>query len=445
MQTFAVSPRLLGMVGFFALLLVALAFLGRVPLKYNLRNLVVRWRVTVLTALVFAVVAALLTVMMAFVNGMYRLTQGSAQPGNVIVLSDGATDELFSNLAYGDTSDLERDPPNVLRDEEGRPLASWELYIVVNQPIPESSPLHRKGHHRRFLQLRGIKDPVLSARVHGLQLHPGGSWFSRAGVRDDPDGGKDQVIEVLLGEGIARAMGTDVGKPSLAVGDTFELGPRRWVVSGILTSAGTTFDSEIWAERQLAGEKFGKELGYTTLVLRTADAEKAKETATWLTTNFKKSAVMAQTETEYYEKLNETNKQFLVVFVIVAVFMAVGGVFGVMNTMFAAISQRIKDIGVLRILGFARWQLLLSFFLETLLIALIGGLIGLAVGSLANGWSMTSIAGSGMGGGKSVVFKLTVDLNIWLGVLTFILGMGIVGGLLPALSAMRLKALESLR
>jgi hypothetical protein len=445
MATFSVSPRLLGLVGFLLLLLVALTLLGRVPLKYNLRNLVVRWRVTLLTALVFALVAGLLTVMMAFVNGLYRLTRGSAQPGNVVVLSDGATDELFSNLAFGDTSDLERDPPNILHDEEGRPLASWELYLVVNQPVPASSPLFQKGQRRRFIQLRGLDDPVLSTRVHGLQLHPGGSFYSSAGVRDDPGGGGDKVIEALVGEGMARALGADVGKPSLAVGDTFDLGPRRWVVSGILATAGTTFDSEIWAKRQIAGPMFGKESSYTTLVLRTADAQTAQETARWLTANFKKSAVQAQTEAEYYEKLNETNKQFLVVFVIVAVFMAIGGVFGVMNTMFAAISQRIKDIGVLRILGFARWQVLLSFFLETLLIALIGGLIGLALGSLTNGWSMTSIAGSGMGGGKSVVFKLSVDVNIWLGVLAFSLSMGMLGGLLPALSALRLRALESLR
>ena len=116
-----------------------------------------------------------------------------------------------------------------------------------------------------------------------------------------------------------------------------------------------------------------------------------------------------------------------------------------MNTLFAAIRQHSADIGLLRILGFARWQVLLSFFLETLLIALVGGLVGLAVGSLANGWNMTSIAGSGNGGGKSIMFKLTVDANIWLGVLTFSLGMGMLGGLLPALSALRLRALESLR
>ncbi len=445
MHNFPISPRLIGLASFFLLLFIALAILGKVPLKYNLRNLVVRWHITVLTAAVFLVVAVVLTIMMAFVNGMYKLTEGSAQPGNVVVLSDGATDELFSNLAFGDASDLERDPPNILRDDRDRPLASWELYLVVNQPIPDSSPVRASGRRRRFLQLRGIDDPGLSMAVHGLKLLPGGTPWSSAAVRDDPGGGTVKVIEVLLGEGIARELGADFGKPSLAVGDVFDLGPRRWVVSGILTTAGTTFDSEIWAKRELAGYEFGKPSSYTTLVLRTADLDKAKETSDWVTTNFKKSAVMAQTEVEYYDKLNETNKQFLYVFVFVAVFMAIGGVFGVMNTMFAAISQRIKDIGVLRILGFARWQVLLSFFLETLVIAAVGGLLGIAIGSLANGWNMTSIAGGSGGGGKSVVFKLTVDANIWLGVLTFSIGMGILGGLLPALSALRLRALESLR
>ncbi len=445
MHAFSVSPQLLGVVGFFLLLFVALAILGKVPLKYNLRNLIVRWPITLLTVIVFMVVAVLLTIMMAFVNGMYRLTEGSAQPGNVVVLSDGATDELFSNLGYGDTSDLERDPPNIEHDEQGRPLASWELYLVVNQPIPESSPIHKGGRRRRFLQVRGIDNPVLSARVHGLRLHEGGAWFSESSVRDDPAGGNDKVREALLGEGIARELGADAGKPSLAVGDVFELGARRWIVSGILTTAGTTFDSEIWAKRQLVGPMFGKESSYTTLVLRTADLQSATDTAAWVTANFKKSAVQAQTETDYYEKLNGTNQQFLIVFLFVGIFTAIGGVFGVMNTMFAAISQRIKDIGVLRILGFARWQVLLSFFLETLLIAAIGGLIGVAIGSLANGWNMTSIAGSGNGGGKSIMFKLTVDLNIWLFAIAFSLGMGMLGGLLPALSALRLRALESLR
>ena len=153
----------------------------------------------------------------------------------------------------------------------------------------------------------------------------------------------------------------------------------------------------------------------------------------------------AQPETEYYEKLNNTNQQFLYTIVFIVIIMAVGGVFGVMNAMFAAVSQRTKDIGVLRLLGYARWQVLTSFFLESLLLAVIGGLLGCAVGCLGHGWTATSIAGSGAGGGKSVVLKLIVDWRILSVGLGFSLLMGAVGGLLPALSAMRLKPLESLR
>jgi ABC-type lipoprotein release transport system permease subunit len=373
---------------------------------------------------------------------MFRLTQGSGQPGNVVVLSEGATDELFSNLVFRDSGDIERHPL-VLRDEEGRSLASWELYLVVNQVIPHKSGTARK---RRFLQVRGLDDPARSGRVHGLDLYPGGSWFSAAGVQPRPGENKgEQVIQAVLGEGIARELGDDQGKPSLQVGDLFEVGPRRWLVVGLLRSNGSTFDSEVWAKRQIAGPMFGKESIYTTLVLRTAKTADARTMAEDLSANYKKAPVKAQVETDYYDQLNATNQQFLFAIIFVAIFMAVGGVFAVMNTMFAAISQRIKDIGILRILGFARWQVLVSFFLESLLIALAGGLLGCGLGLLSNLVTMSSMVGSGHGGGKSVVVQLVADGNILASGLLFALTMGSIGGLVPSLWAMRLKALESLR
>src|SRR5207302_2816003 len=126
---------------------------------------------------------------------------------------------------------------------------------------------------------------------------------------------------------------------------------------------------------------------------------------------YTKPAVEAQTEPEYFEKLNTTNQQFFWAVLFVTVFLAIGGVFGVMNTMFAAVSQRTKDIGVLRILGFARWQVLTSFFLEALLLAAVGGVLGCAVGLLADGRRATSILSSGMGVGKTVVLNLIVDAH----------------------------------
>jgi putative ABC transport system permease protein len=216
----------------------------------------------------------------------------------------------------------------------------------------------------------------------------------------------------VLGEGIARELGRDRKRDSLKVGDVFDVGPRKWVVTGIMQSSGSTFDSELWAKRQIVGPLFGKDK-FSTLVVRTANAETARTMAQQLTTSFKKASLQAQVETDYYDKLNATNQQFLVSIIFVAIVMGIGGVFGVMNTMFAAISQRIKDIGVLRIIGFSRWQILVSFFLESLMIALIGGILGCLLGSLAHGWTASSIVSAGPGGGgRSVVLKLVVDGNI---------------------------------
>jgi ABC-type antimicrobial peptide transport system permease subunit len=425
-----------GSLTLFLALLAVLIFLGKVPLRYNLRNMTVRWPITLLTGMAFILVIGLMTVMLAFVNGLYQLTQGSGQPGNVMVLADGATDELFSNLGTSDITQLgTRD--DIVRDEDGHKLVSWETYVVVNQPIANAV---KGGRMRRFLQVRGMQDPVLSGRVHNLPLHEGGAWFSE--VQDLPDGTK--AIQAVLGEGMAREMGKDQHKASLQPGDVFDLGPRKWVVTGVLKSSGSTFDSEIWAKQSRVGEMFGKP-SFTTVVLRTADAGTAKTVADDLTRNYKTPAVSAETEKEYYEKLNNTNAQFLGTVIFIVIIMAVGGVFGVMNAMFAAVSQRTKDIGVLRILGYMPLQVLMSFFLESLLLAVLGGLLGCAIGSLCHGFTASSIAGSGAGGGKSVVLKLVVDQYILATGLGFALVMGALGGLVPALSAMRLKPLESLR
>ena len=403
---------------------------------------------------------ALLLVMAAFVNGMYKLTEGSGHPENIIVMADGSTDELFSNLSYGDITEIDTVHPNhIPRNAEGKPLVSHELYVVVNQPVAaaqrevqshwftqilEFVGLIKKTapRTRRFIQVRGLDEPDRSAEVHQLKLKDG-DWFKGGVVKIEGDAAG--AIPAVLGEGIAGELGKDIGKKTLVIGDVFSLGPRKWSVSGILNSGGSLFDSEIWTPRIAAGDTFGKPFGRTTVVIRTDSAASATDIAKDLSENYKKPAVKAQVETVYYESLNATNQQFLYSIVVVALIMAIGGVFGVMNTMYAAISQRMKDIGVLRILGYSRRQVLLSFFFESLLLAFVGGILGCALGYCANGYTATSIVSGGQGGGKSVVLKLIVDARL-LGIgLLFSLLMGCIGGLVPALSAMRLRALESLR
>ena len=449
---------ILAMYGFDVLLLL---FMGKVPLAYNLRNVRVRWKTNAMTAVAFAAVIALLSFLLAFVNGMNSMTENTGIPGNVFVLSDGSTDEIFSSLDYKDMGNLDqlkveldekgrtlKVPVGIKRKEFGgkiRPLASWETFYSINQPVPNSEP-----PRRRFVQLRTLEDPLIAAEVHGVALYPGGRWMGDRGVETDPDKPEKFAIECVLGEGIAETLGPDYGKKRLVTGDTFELGEMTWKVIGIMISEGKTYGSEIWAKRiGLIYKPFGKEKP-TTLIMRTETDTKgaSRKFAYELNARYTQHKLKAYSEPDYFAELTKTNNFFLTAIIMVCVVMAIGGVFGMMTTMFATIASRIRDIGVLRLLGFKRWQVTVSFLLESLAVATVGGALGCAFAWLvADGRSSVSMlsAGGGGPGGKSVALKINVDAQVIALGMLFTLVMGRLGGLVPALSAMRIKILDSLR
>jgi hypothetical protein len=448
----------LAVYGFDLLLLLAV---GKVPLAYNVRNLVVRRVTAGLTAMVFAVVVGLIVVLLAFVNGMYELNENSGVPGNVIVLSDGSTDEVFSNLGYGDVDNIPREVATL--DADGGPLAvpvkikestgldgkpsfliSKEIYFTVNQAIP--SP-NGGVPRRRFLAMRAMDDAKLSGEVHNVKLYPGGEWFGRAGVQAGP-GGK-QYIQTVIGEGVASILGEDYGKARLGVGDTFQIGDTDWIITGVMQSEGQTSGSEIWVQNtSLVTKPFGKDK-YTTVIMRTVPEtqDAARAMAYHLQYRYDQQKLKTFSEKDYYLELTKTNEDFLFWIIVLAVVMALGGVFGVMMTMFASIAARIKEVGMLRILGFKRWQILISFMLESLAIAFVGGILGCLIGMISNGFEATSTlgGGGGGGGGKRVLLKLTVDYQTVAAGMLFTLVMGRIGGLVPALSAMRMKILDTLK
>lgn len=423
----------------------------KVPLTYNLRNLQVRWLTTLVTALVFTAVIGLLTGMLAFVTGMYRITEGSGHPGNVMVLSDGATDEAFSSLPYIATEELPDNLQRLIDRTDGQFLVSREVYVLVVYRIPNAAP---GGRQRRFVQMRGLYNMRVAAAVHDVAL-AAGDWPSDAGVRSvkiqkDGSSATDTATEIVLGDGVARAFAADVGKEILVPGDVVEIGNNHlWVVAGVMEAGTNTFGSEIWARHTVVQETFGRNNppSYSSYVVRTADDAVAKAASTELK-NFRSSRnLQASPEREYYSKLQETNRQFSWATYVIGVIMAGGGILGIVNTMFAAISQRTKDIGVLRLMGYRRWQIFMSFQLESLLMAILGGGLGVLLGYLiADGRTATSIVSSGAGGGgKTIVLKLTVDLAVIATGLIFSVFMGAIGGFIPSLKAMLLRPLDSLK
>ncbi len=232
-------------------------------------------------------------------------------------------------------------------------------------------------------------------------------------------------------------------------GDTVQIGPIVWYVVGIMKENNSSFGSEIWAKDTHVQETFGRGLGsYSSFVAHTPSEKVALEAAKSLKDSTKSGqrAYNALTEQEFFTKLTQSSMAFRGTIMIIAIALTIGGVLGVMVTMFAAINQRAKDIGVLRLLGFKRLQILSSFMMESLLIGVIGCIAGLALSYLfADGKTVNSIVAGQGGGGKSVVLRMTVDLSVLIsaGILTFI--MGAIGGFIPSVSAMRLKPLESLR
>jgi ABC-type antimicrobial peptide transport system permease subunit len=449
---------------------VLLYFIGKVPLSYNLRNLRVRWVTTMMTGIAFTVVVALLILMSSFVDSVNRLTSNSGVPGNVFVMSEGSTDELFSKLNYGDVGKLELEVAT--HDSRGEPLKKsialksepgkagtsrqrWmsnETYFVISQEVnaPDGTTTSR------FIQVRGVEDAEMAGKVHDIELHKGGEWFGREGAVSI--GASGTAVPCVLGEGAASALGADAGKEKLNVGDVFKIGDLDMIVVGIMKSAGRTFDSETWATNKRLADTFGKQ-AYTTVVLRVNDdnpetaAQSAEVFAAHLTANVASPRVRAVSEVRYYEDLANSNQQLMFLVTAVAAIMALGGIIGVMLVMFAAIAQRIKDIGVMRVVGFKRWQILVSFMLESMAIAIIGGLVGVflvmlidGVASIAQGGlTVTSNVSAGQGGGKTVVTKLLFGADLYAGGMLFTMIMGRLGGLLPSVGAMRLGILESLR
>ncbi len=381
-----------------------------IPLSYSWRNLRVRWKTTLMTASGFTLVVAALTVMLAFIRGVEETCAVSGEPENVLLLARGNSDEVMSRLDRLVVSQVEN-ARGVARDAANQPLASRELFLVVHH-LDETTGAYR------FLQLRGVLPAAF--RVHTSVHLTDGQAF------------RPSQSEVIIGKAVQRETG-------LQVGDMIEVGRKRWKITGVFQANGSALESEVWADLNEVASQFRHEGAYSSVVLRAQDADAARALAGRLSRS-RSLSVEAMTETSYYQKQSNEIDLMKTAAWVIAWFMGVGAMFGVMNTMFAAILQRTKDIAVLRIMGFEAAHIVLAFLLEALLIALLGGGLGLALGYAANGFTQTAALGS-----RQIDFSFRVDAGIVGFAGAFAGVMGVLGGALPALSAMRVKPLEALR
>ncbi len=382
-----------------------------IPLAYNLRNLMVRKTTTLMTALGIALTVAVLLAVLALVNGLSTAFASSGNPLQVLVMRKGSTAELNSGLTREVFQTLKSLPGIARQGEE--PMASLEIVTVINIPSVDSP-------EGKNLTLRGLLP--IGVQMRDLKMQQG-RWFN-AGQR-----------EIVVGKSIVKRY------PGAQLGSQLRFGRGPWTIVGVMDGGQSAVNSEIFGDLNQISSDFNRSDGLSSVLIRATDAAAAPALINTLNDD-RRLNVTAISEKEYFDSQTSAAAplQFLGLFI--SIVMAVGSSFAAMNTMYAAVARRAREIGTLRVLGFSQGGILFSFFIESLLLSLLGGIIGCILVLPLN--NITTGVGSFVTFSE-IAFNFRVGPSIMLTGLGFALFMGAIGGLFPARMAAKKEILTALR
>lgn len=385
-----------------------------IPLSYNLRNLAVRRTTTVMTALGIGLTVAVLVSVLSLVEGLRVAFAASGHPRQILVMRKGGGSELTSVISKSQFLEAIKYRTGIEKSKSGEPMASPELVQVINLPSKEAPD----GMN---LTVRGITPVGLEMRedsriVNGRMFQPGRR-------------------EVVVGASVAARY------PDAQMGRKLKFGRGEWEVVGVFKSDQLARNSEIWLDANQMAADYQRQDAWSSVLVRMQDEVGVRALINQLQDD-KRLQIEALPEREYYAKQTSSGDVIRYLGTFVAVIMAIGSCFAAMNTMYAAVARRAKEIGTLRVLGFSRTSILTSFFLESLFLALLGGALGILLVLPLNGLS------TGVGSNVTfteVAFELKLSTRVIVNGLVFALFIGALGGLLPAQNAARKQILTALR
>ena len=385
-----------------------------IPIVYNLRSVKARWTSAIVAVIGIAGTVGVFVAMLSLARGFRTTLVSSGSPDNAIVMRAGATSEMTGAVTI-DTVKILQDEPGIARGADG-PLLTPEVVLVA--PIP----LISTGTDAN-VQVRGVSKNVLEIRrnikiVEGRMFKPG-------------------LAEIVVGKN------ANISYSGLTVGNTIGLGSVRWNVVGVFDAGGSAFDSEIWGDAHLIGPAYNRPDNlFQSVTLRLASPDSLQQFKDAVTADPRLNLDVTR-EIEYYSKQSTRLTTLITVLGgIVAGIMAIGAVFGALNTMYSAVSERGREIATMRALGFGGPSVVTSFVIEALLISFIGGLIGCLAVLPLNGLT-TGAMNLQTFSHMAFAFKITPELLVK-GVV-FALFMGVLGGLLPAIRAASLPISSALR
>lgn len=384
------------------------------PIVYNVRSLAQRWKVTLLAILGIAMVVAVFVTLLAMQAGFRISLRSTGSPLNGIVTQRGSQSELTSWMNIGDANVIMVDP-RVARNAEGKPMASCEVVVLTVRP-------KRADNQPANITFRGVSPMAFQVR-NGIKIVEGRSFTPG-------------LFEVIAGKKIAdRVTGLDIGS-------TINIQKKEWKVVGHFDAEGSSFESEIWGDYDAMGPAIGRNGGCESLTVRLQDPKTLSAFDKELRAN-PRVQLQIDSEPKYYENLAGTTASALLILAgFVSVVMGIGAVFGAMNTMYAIVSQRTREIGTLRALGFSRFSILFSFVMESVLLAGIAGVLGCVLALPMNGFTTATGQTNSF---SELAFAFRITPNIVVFGIGFALLMGLIGGLLPALRAARMPITTALR
>lgn len=383
-----------------------------IPVAYNFRNLVVRKTTTLMTALGIALTVAVLLAMMALLGGLRSTLSSSGDPLQIVVMRKGSETELVSNFTRGQFQDL-KFKAGIARTPNGDPMASLEVVTIINLASAEAPD----GMN---ITVRGLLPVGIEMRKQLKLLS--GRWF---------DPGKRELV---VGKSIAQRY------PGAALGKHLTFGRGDWEVVGVMDAGQSAQNSEIFADLNQVSSDLQRTEVLSSALVRAPDAGAAAALLNSINDD-QRLNMNAVSEKEYYALQTTSARPIEFIGIFVCVIMAVGSSFAAMNTMYAAVARRAREIGTLRVLGFSQGSILFSFFLESVLLAGVGGLLGCLLVFPLNGLT----TGIGSTTFAELAFAFRVTPRIMLEGLLFATVLGAVGGLFPARMAAKKEILVALR
>jgi putative ABC transport system permease protein len=384
-----------------------------IPFSYSFRNLWTRRLTTVLTASGMGLVVFVFAATLMLAEGLQKTLVQTGSPDNVVVLRKSANSEVQSGIERAPAALLETEP-EVALGPEGKSLLAKELVVLIN--------LRKRGADKPAnVVIRGVSAASLQLRP-AISIKEG--RLPRAGA-----------AEVMTGMSIAKRF------KGCGLGETLRFGMRDWRVVGVFDAGATGFSSEIWGDVDQMMQAFRRPV-YSSVIFRMRNPDEFGNYKARVESD-PRLTVEAKRETQYYLDQSETMAKFLrILGMVLTIVFSIGAVIGATITMYAAVANRVTEIGTLRALGFQRISILTAFIMEALLLGLCGGILGVTAASFMQ---LITISTMNWASFSELAFSFALTFGILWKSLLFSLIMGFIGGVLPAFRASRMNIVESLR